>query len=175
MNELMIGAAAGAAATAPMTWAMEVMHRLLPPQEKYPLPPREITDRVAEATGVDDDLSEQEHLWLTLAAHFGYGAAGGAVYTALLAGLPGPPLIKGAAYGLAVWAGSYLGLLPALGILAPATRHPPRRTALMIAAHLVWGSALGVFADLLERGSEGDNLRILGAPAQARGRDGEDG
>jgi len=42
-----------------------------------------------------------------------------------------------------VWGGSYLGLLPSLGILRPATDHPAQRNALMIAAHLVWGATLG--------------------------------
>ena len=36
-----------------------------------------------------------------------------------------------------------MGLLPAAGILKPATEHPARRNALMIASHLVWGAALG--------------------------------
>ena len=67
-------------------------------------------------------------------------------------------------YGLAVWAGSYLGLLPALGIMSPATDHPLRRTALMIAAHLVWGSALGTFVDLLNKTSDGDGLRWVALP-----------
>src|SRR5262249_36443677 len=79
-------------------------------------------------------------------------------------------VVKGTAYGLAVWAGSYLGLLPALGILSPATRHPPRRTALMIAAHVVFGSALGVFTDLLEKAGQGeDGLRSLGARPRSGG------
>jgi putative membrane protein len=39
---------------------------------------------------------------------------------------------------------SYLGLLPALGILRPATEHPERRNALMIVAHLIWGSITGL-------------------------------
>jgi hypothetical protein len=51
--------------------------------------------------------------------------------------------MTGVALGLGVWTASYLGVLPALGILRPATEHPARRTALMIAAHVVWGSALG--------------------------------
>jgi uncharacterized membrane protein YagU involved in acid resistance len=56
-------------------------------------------------------------------------------------------LLKGSLAGMIVWGGSYLGLLPALGIIPPATKHPRRRTALMIAAHLVWGVATGVVAD----------------------------
>lgn len=45
-------------------------------------------------------------------------------------------------YGLAVWAGNYLVLLPALGLHPPATRESPPRNALMIAAHLVWAGTL---------------------------------
>jgi hypothetical protein len=54
-----------------------------------------------------------------------------------------PEPMKGAAYGVAVWTGSYLGWIPTLGLLKPATRHPAERNALMLAAHLVWGAALG--------------------------------
>jgi hypothetical protein len=158
VNELAIGAAAGAAATVPMTWAMETLHRLLPPHERYPLPPREISDRVTEEAGVRQQMDEREQFWLALASHVGYGTAAGAVYAPLARACPGSSVVKGVAYGLAVWAGSYLGLLPALGILSPATRHPVRRTALMIAAHVVWGSALGVFTDLLEKGRQGEGL-----------------
>ncbi len=69
-----------------------------------------------------------------------------------------PPALAGAGFGLAVWAGSYLGWLPAAGILRPATEHPPRRVALMIAAHLVWGASAGLALGALSgagRGREG--------------------
>ena len=66
----------------------------------------------------------------------------GSVFEALTQNImPGPAL--GIGFGLAVWGGSYLGWIPALGILRPANRHPPRRTSLMIASHMVWGGALG--------------------------------
>lgn len=41
-----------------------------------------------------------------------------------------------------VWTVSYLGWVPALGLLTPAGRHPSRRNARMIAAHLVWGTVI---------------------------------
>src|SRR5262249_39177796 len=88
-------------------------------------------------------LNEEEHRRLTVAAHFAYGAAAGAVYAQLAERMEFSPMACGALYGLAVWAGSYLGLLPAVGILRPATQHPARRAALMIAAHVVWGAATG--------------------------------
>src|SRR3546814_3671915 len=46
----------------------------------------------------------------------------------------------GSMAGVAVWAASYFGWIPAMGVLSPAHRHPPARNALMIAAHLVWGA-----------------------------------
>ena len=46
----------------------------------------------------------------------------------------------GSGAGVAVWAASYFGWIPAMGLLSPAHRHPPARNALMIAAHLVWGA-----------------------------------
>lgn len=146
MRDVFVSSIAGCVATVPMTWTMELLHRYLPQRERYPLPPREITMKVAEEAGLEDDLDEQERLRLTLLAHFGMGSAAGALYEPLTSNLPLPALLRGAAYGLAVWGGNYLGLLPALGILTPATRHPPRRTALMIAAHLVWGMSLALLA-----------------------------
>jgi uncharacterized membrane protein YagU involved in acid resistance len=132
-------ALAGAVATAPMTAAMEAMHRQLPPQEQYPLPPREIIDQMTP-----EAVEPVDHKSLAIAGHFAYGAAAGSLFALAEDHLPGHPAIKGALYGLGVWTGSYLGWLPAVGILKPATEHPGNRNALMIAAHLVWGSALGL-------------------------------
>lgn len=145
------GALAGFVATVPMTVAMELMRRQLPASERYPLPPREITMEVAEEAGVKEQMNEPERIGATLVAHFGYGAAVGALYAPLARKSSLPPALEGAAYGLAVWAGSYLGLLPAMNILRPATEHPPRRTALMITAHLIWGAVAGVLIDSLEK------------------------
>jgi uncharacterized membrane protein YagU involved in acid resistance len=52
---------------------------------------------------------------------------------------PEPSKKSGAVAGAAVWLASYMGWIPAVGILEPATKHPARRNGLMIAAHLVWG------------------------------------
>lgn len=149
MNDLARGAVAGLAATLPMTAAMLLMRRGLPWTERGPLPPREITEEVADRAGVGGLLGESGRDALTTAAHFGYGAAAGALYGPLSRSLPVPGAALGPAYGLAVWAGGYLGWLPALGILPPATEDSPRRSALMIAAHLVWGLAAGTIADAL--------------------------
>lgn len=147
---LLNGALAGFTATIPMTIAMEAMHRALPQHERYPLPPREITERITAGTGEKEHLNESERFGLTLLSHFTYGAAAGAVYASVAQRYQPSPIPGGAAFGLALWAASYLGWLPATGILRPATEHPPRRTALLIAAHLVWGTTIGILVKALD-------------------------
>ena len=148
---LLNGALAGVVATVPMSMVMLIMHRLLPEYEQYPLPPHEITAEVAEKADMEEHLNEPEHTMATTISHFAYGAVTGTLYVATAKNMFPNPAIGGAVFGLAVWAGSYLGLLPAMGILSPATEHPLRRNALMIAAHLIWGSVTGMLVDQLER------------------------
>ena len=150
MNKLLVGAVAGLGATVPMTVVMEIMHAALPDDEQYPLPPRIITMKAAEAVDLKKEMGEDERTAAALISHFAYGATVGALYAPVARKIPLAPPLAGACYGLAVWAGSYLGLLPALGVLKPATEHPVRRTALMIAAHLVWGAALGATVPVIE-------------------------
>lgn len=140
MGKITAGAFAGLAATTAMTVALRRLHPLLVTSSRYPLPPAELTER---AGGRPDNRPRD-----TLLLHFGFGALAGTLY----GGLPSRP--NGALYGLGVWAGSYLGWIPAFGLLDPATRHPADRTVLMIAAHLVWGSALSLTHSELERSEE---------------------
>ncbi|HEX6289731.1 MAG TPA: DUF6789 family protein [Herpetosiphonaceae bacterium] len=150
-THILSGALAGFIATAPMTASMELMHRLLPRREQYPLPPSEITAELTDQIGVGDKLNQDEHVGLTLLNHFAYGAAAGALYAPLANQMRISPSLKGIAFGLVVWTVSYLGWLPAMGILRPATEHPPRRNLLMILAHVVWGSVTGVLVEAARR------------------------
>ncbi len=153
LNRILLGAIGGIVATGPMTVVMILLHRRLPPQERYSLPPREITMKIASKAGVAGELTGSVRTAATLLSHFSYGAAAGALYTGALDAREAP-LGKGLLFGLFVWAVSYLGLLPAAGILSPATDHPGRRNALMIAAHLMWGVTLGAFVKLLAEEQE---------------------
>jgi uncharacterized membrane protein YagU involved in acid resistance len=144
MNKQVAGAISGFTATAPMTAVMVALHRALPAHHQEPLPPRQITETVAAETGVEEKMDEDSRRAATLAAHFGYGAAAGLGYVAM-AGKSGlPPAAEGILYGLAVWGGSYLGLMPATGLYRSAVDEPATRNALMISAHVVWGAALGL-------------------------------
>jgi uncharacterized membrane protein YagU involved in acid resistance len=145
-----------------MTAAMILMHRRLPQRERYPLPPREITMKLAREVGVEEKLDAEERSAVTMISHFAYGAAGGALYAAALEPTR-KPLAKGVLFGLGVWAVSYLGWLPAAGVLSSATEHPARRNALMIAAHVVWGAVMGTLLALLVEESDPDSAEPFSA------------
>ncbi len=131
MRRVISGALAGLVATMAMTMAMRRLYAQLERRDRYPLPPREIVDRLAGTDGEQYLRSE------TLLAHFGFGASAGAVFALL------PPRERsGLLYGVGVWSLSYLGWIPTARILEPAWRHPAQRNLLMIAVHLVWGAAL---------------------------------
>jgi uncharacterized membrane protein YagU involved in acid resistance len=130
-SRLVIGAVAGFVGTMAMTSAMRRLHARLPAGERYPLTPREIVDAAA---GPPNEAAKD----LTVVTHFLYGAACGAL---LAAAEPRPSKRLGAASGAVIWLASYMGWIPALNLLKPATRHPFRRNALMISVHFVWGTA----------------------------------
>jgi uncharacterized membrane protein YagU involved in acid resistance len=135
-SRILIGGIAGFVGTMAMTAAMRRLHRRLPEKERYPLTPREIVDSAAEKANVA--LPDEAAKDVTTASHFLYGAAVGAI---LAATNPDTNKRGGALYGAAVWLASYMGWIPAVGILKPATQHPARRNWLMLGVHLVWGAA----------------------------------
>ena len=102
-------------------------------------PPAEVTGRAQEKAGLRRHVPEPAFRASWLAAHFGYGAACGGGYALLRPGLPASPPAAGLAYGGAVWALSYLGLLPALGLYPRPEEDSRSRLAVMIAAHAVFG------------------------------------
>ena len=145
------GAVAGFLATFPMTVTMKGIHRTLPAFRRHSIPPRKITMRILRKLQVGPFYGNKKRTALTMASHFGYGAAGGAAYGTFSRGIPLPPVVKGTIFGLAVWAGSYFGWLPAAKILRPDSEHWTRH-AMMAAAHVVWGSAVGIaYERIMER------------------------
>jgi uncharacterized membrane protein YagU involved in acid resistance len=138
------GAAAGFAATVPMTVVMEAGRQLLPPTERDPLPPRQVTANAADAVGIGPHMTETEKDAAAAAAHFGFGTSAGAVYGLLAPQLPVGPVAGGVGFGLAVWAVSYLGWLPTTGLYKRPDHEPAGRHAKIIVSHVVWGAALGL-------------------------------
>ena len=145
-HDMLRGAAAGFAATIPMTVVMEAMRAALPRERYRRMPPREIVDRTVEktkeVTGEDVDLDRGDRIALATFAHFAFGTAAGAVYASTV-GSRRSSVFTGVAYGLAVWAFAYGVGLPSLGLHPAATEDTTDRNELLIASHAVWGAVLG--------------------------------
>jgi len=140
MNTMLRGAISGIVATVPMTVPIIVARRTgligAPP-------PVEISANIAART---DLLPERTHEGFPVAwivAHFGYGAACGTLFALVAPRLPSAPVAKGLVFGELVWAVSYLGYLPAMKLYPAPDDDAPPRTVVMIAAHAVFGLALG--------------------------------
>jgi hypothetical protein len=139
METLARGALAGLAATVPMTaviGAGRAAGLMGTP------PPVEITENVAEQAGEDPDRQSPEFQAASLAAHAGYGAACGMLFSTIRPVLPRSDLVAGLLFGGAVWGVSYIGLMPSLNLYPSAQDDSNQRQAVMIAAHAVFGTAL---------------------------------
>ena len=73
LSRILIGGLAGVLGTGAMTAAMRWLHARLPDEELYPLPPREITEILADGRGGEINLRDA-----SLAARFAFGVAAGA-------------------------------------------------------------------------------------------------
>ena len=105
--------------------------------------PRRVFTGVARRLGFAHKTAGDERTALAGASHLAYGAAFGALY-GLWRRRRGGSLPSGIGFGLAVWAGNYAGVLPALRIVPPPDEEDPSQTARLIAAHVVYGAALGL-------------------------------
>ena len=160
MSGSLAGSAAGLAASIPMLCAMEALRRGLPGQpESHYLPPRKVATGLARKAGIEYRMTERTRKAVTLVGHVSYGAAMGAAYGVIAgrthrrAGRNHLPrsVAQGVAWGLAVWALSYAGWLPAAGILPPPHRRSARRNTVIIGSHVVWGAVLGALTDQMRR------------------------
>ncbi len=134
------GAGAGAIATLVMSAVMLAAGKLGFHGKQ---PPEVIVETALDAA--DIDRSERTENVLAGLAHLGFGGSMGALFALLrrMARTPGPEVLHGAGFGLGVWAVSYQGWIPALGILPPPSRDTSERPPTMIVAHLVYGAVLG--------------------------------
>jgi hypothetical protein len=102
-------------------------------------PPRRLADTLFPASR----LAERKAAATLI--HLSIGAASGVIYRGLFARRRGG-LLSGAVFGVAVWAVGYELVIPALGVLPPAHRDQPGRTAALLQAHLIYGAALGALS-----------------------------
>ena len=153
-----VGAVGGAVATLALSATMAAERKLGLLGEH---PPKKIV-RVARIGSGRIGTSRGEKN-LAVLAQWGFGMATGALFGLLHRGSLGTARasLLGAGYGAAVWAASYAGWIPTLGIARPSRRDRPGRPTSMVAAHLIFGSVLGAFVERL-------------SPRLARAREGRD-
>jgi len=110
-------------------------------------PPDAIVKHVARGLGATP--TEREADALAVAAHLAFGASVGGAY-ALLPRV-GSAAVRGVVTAMTVYAATYQGWIPALGILPRATEDQPGRPAVMVTAHVVYGAVLGVLEERFRR------------------------
>lgn len=161
------GALAGTLATLPMTVFMLATQRFLPRGQRYELPPELLVKEMSKRAHIRLHWNKKLLMGATVVSHFGYGAAMGVLYSPIEKQKSLPRPLTGTLFGLWVWASNYLGLLPLLRMRASGPREPGQRNLMMIAAHVVWGSALGAISALFPRKSGLPQKKAV-APESAR-------
>jgi hypothetical protein len=140
------GSAAGAIATAAMSAILIGSKKLGFLGE---MPPRKIVRSTRRRLGLRGVSTHRENVVSTV-AHWAFGVGAGALLGAFhrkRVALSKAAAL-GAAYGVAIWAVSYRGWVPALGIMRHPGKDRPGRPTSMVVAHLVYGSTLGTLLDL---------------------------
>lgn len=129
------------------------------------LPPRTLTRKMlSRLTGKEP--SEPVVDVAAAVNHFGYGASVGALFGVVGSRIDSRPLrlLAGIGTGLAVWAVSYAGWIPALGLM-PHAKHDSRgRQGALFAGHVLYGAALGLLTPSLSAKTLGgsDPRRVEG-------------
>jgi len=128
---LAAGLAAGIAATAAKTLA----EKFYPPRvHGEPEPPELLTERIA-----GHPLDHTTEIVAAESIHWGFGAAAGAFYGALAEFYPAATSKEGANFGLVLMALTHQGILPAMGLSAPAEEQSEREQTSEAATHLIFG------------------------------------
>jgi hypothetical protein len=144
-QSVLVGIAGGAVATLAMSAVMFGAQKIGLLGE---MPPKKVTRAAARFAGIFTRSRATENA-ATVAAHWGFGMTTGGIYGLIHRGRWGlrRSTLLGAAFGSAVWAVSYAGWVPAMGIMQPPHRDRPFRPVTMAVAHLVFGVALGALVE----------------------------
>lgn len=148
IRTLLEGAAAGAAATGAMSVPMLAAQRV---GSMGTQPPERVVEEAEKRTSDGDALSKPEEDLAASVAHVAFGMGAGAAFALVHRALdpPVPTVVQAMAFVGGVWALSYRGWIPALGVLPPPEHDRPDRQRTMVLAHVLFGAVLGVVEDRL--------------------------
>jgi putative membrane protein len=134
LKGLLAGAIAGVAATAAKT----IAEKFYPPRvQGEPEPPEVLAEELA-----GHSLDRQTKAAAGEAIHWGFGAAAGAAYGALVEFYPAASAQEGATFGMALTALTHETALPAMGLSAPASEQTPREHSSEVSSHALFGMML---------------------------------
>jgi hypothetical protein len=71
-----------------------------------------------------------------------------------------PASLAGVGYATGIWSASYLGWVPALGLMPPAEQDDRSRQTVLLVAHWVYGVILGTVVERLTQSEEGPRLGL---------------
>ncbi len=147
----MHGALAGTLATTVMTgfFGLARWTGLYPEQ----FPPTKITKSALDAVGLRAETGDDAEIAVAAAAHWAFGTGAGAVFGVLQKWLHLrlPGILQGAAFGLLVWIVSYMGWVPAAGLMSHPRNQRPDQVLVLVASHVVYGASLGGVVQAIER------------------------
>ena len=153
VGSLLVGATAGALSTVAMSAVMLGAKRAGISGE---LPPERITRKAIDAISAEPPGAHNVAA-IASVAHHAFGAFAGALFglltmrTGAARGSPAIAAFAGMIYATGIWLVSYQGWVPALGIMAPASRDRRGRVVTMLAAHWVYGAVMGGLVTLFRR------------------------
>lgn len=161
LGALARGLVAGAVGTAVMTLHQEIVNRMSSngdggsgsdrerdPWENAPAP-AQVAKRILEGVFHKKVPADRIDL-LTNVMHWLYGTSWGGIYGLVEGTVEAPPLVAGPLFGGAVWASSYLQLVP-MGIYEPPWEYPPGTLANDLGYHLSYGVAVALGHRAIER------------------------
>jgi hypothetical protein len=159
LGAVLKGAVAGTAGTALMTAYQEAVARsrgssavadsLKEPRTWAEAPaPAQLVKKVSEGV-LGKRVTKRQAPLIANIGHWGYGASIGAAYGLAASRLGGNPLVRGVAFGTAVWGVAYAALTP-LGIFDRPWRTDPTELGLDLSYHLVYGVGTAAVFDALD-------------------------
>ena len=134
--------------------AMSLVHKGVGAQRAEQQQTEDATVKVASGVSrwlVNRPVPEDKKPFAGNIVHYAFGAGVGALYGGVADVAPRVSVALGLPFGLSVWLGAHVIMVPALGLAAPPTRQPPSKEALEFVLHLVYGAVTEVVRRLVRR------------------------
>ena len=155
------GIVAGLVAGAVGAGAMSLVHKGLmavtsrPPsaaaqQERDEDPTVKVADAITRPLR-HRPLAEDEKPLAGNLVHYAFGAGVGGLYGGFATVMPRVTVALGLPFGVAVWLGAHVIMVPALGLAPPPTRQPLTKETVELALHLVYGAVTELGRRLIPR------------------------